>query len=821
MFNFTKVFAGLFKPLVQVSDTRRDLDTKATQLGFNELLNYMMIYEKNVILMKDGAFAATFLYRGRDVESSTSGELDQIVKSLNQSLKATDSGWMVEFNLVRMHSTEYSAMQKFPDTVSQLIEDERRRQYQTEGTHFDTLTYVTLTYMPEPVVRSWIKKLFIVSDQPQTTDEDAKLRQAHRLFEERLTGVLNSVATYLTLERLSGSALLTFLHYCVTGQKQRVQVPPIGLFLDSYLSHDHFIGGIRPRMGNKHIRVINVSEYPAEVYPTVMELLNSLPLVYRWSLRFIPLSHGGAEAKLKEMGRGWYQKALGFKGIARQAFGGAPTLQNGDAATMVADIEEAKTANSSTLVRYGYITNVIVLMNDDAKKLDDEVRLVTRALQQLGFLTKDEDYNAIDAYLGSLPSHGDRNLRKILLSSYELGCMAPVSSIYQGEEFCPCPYYPAASAPLFYSATQGATPFRFNLHVGDIGHTMIIGPTGAGKSTLLGLLMAQHRKYPESRVYVFDKDNSNKVITLSLNGDYYDVGKNQSISLAPLSHIDDDEEFDWTLGFIENLMELQGITPTPDQKGEIRDALFNLRHSGRSTWNLSGFIDMLQDKQMRSALSVYTESEAMSSLLNASEDQIGISSLMAFEMGWLLEQKNAFYLPVIDYLFRVLYREFKKRHPALLILDEGWLYLDNPYFAKKLKDWFKTLRKFNVAIVIASQSLKDAAESEISAVLLESCKTKIYLPNDAMTDEAKAIYQSCGLNERQIQIIASAKPKRDYYVTYPRDNRLITLGLGQVTLAFIGVSSKEDVEKFMSLYDREDQSWIREWLQYKGLKVAP
>ncbi len=817
MFNFTKVFAGLFRPLVQVSDTRRDLDKKATQLGLNELLNYMLMYNDKAILMKDGAFSASFVYRGPDVESSTDSELDQIAQTLNHALKMTDSGWMVEFNLVRLHSTAYSSAQQFPDQVSRLIENERRSQYQTEGSHFDTLTYLTLTYLPTPAMKSSIKKFFLDSDQPF---KETTLKDLYNRFEERLSNLMDVLSKYLKLERLTGKPLLTYLHYCLTGQNQVVQVPPIGLFLDSYLCHDNFVGGIRPRIGNKHIRVINISEYPAEIYPTVMERLNSLPIVYRWSLRFIPLSQNGTETKLKEMGRGWYQKALGFKGIARQAFGGAATLQNGDAAGMVAEIEEAKTANSSNLVRYGYVTNVIVLMNDDAQKLDEEVRLVSRSLQQLGFLVKDEDYNAIDAYLGSLPSHGDRNIRKILLNSYELGCMAPVSAIYQGEEFCPCPFYPTASAPLFYSATQGATPFRFNLHVGDIGHTMIIGPTGAGKSTLLGLLMAQHRKYPESRVYVFDKDNSNKVITLALNGDYYDVGKNQSISLAPLSHIDDDEEFDWTLGFIENLMELQGLTPTPEQKGEIRDALFNLRHSGRSTWNLSGFIDMLQDKQMRSALSVYTESESMSSLLNSSEDQIGISSLMAFEMGWLLEQKNAFYLPVIDYLFRVLYREFKKRHPALLILDEGWLYLDNPYFAKKLKDWFKTLRKFNVAIVIASQSLKDAAESEISAVLLESCKTKIYLPNDAMTDEAKAIYRSCGLNERQIQIISSAKSKRDYYVTYPRDNRLITLGLGPVTLAFIGVSSKKDVDEFMSLYNREDLSWIKSWLQYKGLKVA-
>jgi len=810
----TKIAKALFKPLLKTSQTRLDLYKQGAQVGLNELLGYMMHFEPGTILMKDGAFLAVFAYRGPDVESSTDGELDQIVSTLNHALKMLDRGWMVEFNLVRLPSNEYRPGSNFPDAVSALIEAERQAQYQTEGSHFDTLTYLTLTYLPDRELKTAVKKFFMESDQPI---KDVTIKDLSKRFEEKLSSAMDVLTKYLRIERLKDKTLLTFLHYCITGQRQSVQVPPVGLFLDSYLSHSNFVGGIRPRIGNKNIRVINVSEYPAEVYPTMLELLNSLPIVYRWSLRFIPLSQNAADDKLKEISRGWYQKALGFKGMARQAFGGQATLENGDAADMVEQVERAKNLNSSGVVRFGYVTNVIVLMNENANKLEEEVRMVTRGLQQLGFLTKDEDYNSIDAFLGSIPGHGERNIRKVLLNSYELSCMAPISAIYQGEEFCPCPFYPASSPALFYSATQGSTPFRFNLHVGDLGHTTIIGPTGAGKSTLLGLLIAQHRKYPNSHVYVFDKDNSNKVITLALGGDYYDVGKNQSISLAPLSHIDDPEEFDWTLGFVENLLELQGLAVTPEHKAEIRDGLNNLKESNSNTWNIEGLIDLIQNSEIRSVLRVYTESEAMASLINATHDHINMSSLMAFEMGWLLEQKEAFYLPVIDYLFRVLYRQFKKRHPALLILDEGWLYLDNHYFASKLKDWFKTLRKFNVAIVIATQSLQDAAKSQISSVLLESCKTKIYLPNDAMTDESKAMYKFCGLNDRQISIIGGAKPKRDYYVMYPRDNRLITLGLGRLTLAFIGVSSKEDIEAFLSIYSKNDPNWVAKWLEYKAL----
>ena len=274
MINPTKIFQALFKPLLQVSDTRKDLDQKAEQIGLNELLTYMMMYNDKAILMKDGAFAATFAYRGPDVESSTDAELNQIVATVNHALKMTDSGWMVEFNLVRLHSTEYSSGQAFPDTVSKLIEDERRTQYQTEGAHFDTLTYITFTYLPERALKSSIKRFFLDSDQPikETTIDDLYQR-----FEERLSNIIDVLTKYFKMDRLTGEELLTYLHYCMTGQKQKVQLPPVAMFVDSYLCHDNFVGGIRPRIGNKHIRVINISEYPAEdhVFPCRKVVPNS------------------------------------------------------------------------------------------------------------------------------------------------------------------------------------------------------------------------------------------------------------------------------------------------------------------------------------------------------------------------------------------------------------------------------------------------------------------------------------------------------------------------------------------------------------------
>ena len=84
-------------------------------------------------------------------------------------------------------------------------------------------------------------------------------------------------------------------------------------------------------------------------------------------------------------------------------------------------------------------------------------------------------------------------------------------------------------------------------------------------------------------------------------------------------------------------------------------------------------------------------------------------------------------------------------------------------------------------------------DSAIAAALIESCPTRIFLPNErAIEPQITAIYRRFGLNDRQIEIISRATPKRDYYCQSRRGNRLFELGLGEVALALTAASSKSD-----------------------------
>jgi type IV secretory pathway VirB4 component len=125
----------------------------------------------------------------------------------------------------------------------------------------------------------------------------------------------------------------------------------------------------------------------------------------------------------------------------------------------------------------------------------------------------------------------------------------------------------------------------------------------------------------------------------------------------------------------------------------------------------------------------------------------------------------------------------------------------------------------NVAVVFATQSLADITNSTIAPAVIESCPQRIFLPNDrAIEPEARCAYERFGLNERQIQLVATATPKRDYYLQSRQGNRLFQLGLGPVALAYCGASSPADQVLIDRVLGRASpEPFAEAWLTARGL----
>ena len=451
--------------------------------------------------------------------------------------------------------------------------------------------------------------------------------------------------------------------------------------------------------------------------------------------------------------------------------------------------------------------------------------------------------NALQSWLGSLPGHPYADVRWPLLNSLNVCDVIPLAQAWRGDVWnahldAPC---------LLQAKTEGSTPFALNLHQGDVGHTLVAGPTGAGKSTLLNLLAAQWTRYEGAQVFLFDKGGSCRTLTHALGGDFYDlgvggvggagagVGDNGDtdgagwgpLGFQPLAEVDDAAGRTWAAEWVAAVVEGEQVKVDAARRERIWAAVGSLAAAPREERTLSGLFNLLQDHEAKEALRPFCVGGPFGGLFDADRDPLHAADggragrWQAFEMEELMTHPRAV-AAALGYLFHALDKRFDGS-PTLLVLDEAWLFLDHPLFRTKIREWLKTLRKRNVTVVFATQSMADVARSDVAPAILESCLTRILLPNAAAAEPAtRRTYEDLiGLNAQQLRILATATPKRHYYYSSVRGNRLIDLDLSPTELSLVAASRPEDQAAADALMARHGRGgFLEAWLRRAGLARA-
>ncbi|WP_404406907.1 conjugal transfer protein TrbE [Pelagibacterium halotolerans] len=794
--------------------------------SFSDLLPYAALIDDGTLLLKDGSLMASWYFAGPDSESSTDFERNEVARQINSILAKLGTGWMIQVEAVRVPTTAYPAREDchFPDKVSALIDEERRQRFEAADGHYESQHAIILTYRePEKRKSGLVKYVYSDEESRKTTFADQMLdsfRRSVREFEQYMANVvtIRRMRTQMIEER-SGTRvakydeLLQFVRFCIVGENHPVRLPATPMYLD-YLVTAEFHHGLSPLVDNRYLAVVAIDGFPAESYPGILNLLDQMPLTYRWSSRFVFLDPIEAHQRIERTRKKWLQKVRPFMDQLFKTNSGAIDQ---DAMLMVAETEDAMAAANSQLVAYGYYTPVIVMFDDNEARLREKTEGVRRLVQAEGFGARIETLNATEAYLGSLPGNFYANIREPLVNTRNLADMVPLNTIWSGAAHAPCPMYDEGAPPLMQVAS-GSTPFRLNLHVDDVGHTLIFGPTGSGKSTLLALITAQFRRYRNAQVFAFDKGRSMYPLTLAAGGDHYDVGAGEELTFCPLAELETDSDKAWASEWIETLMELQGVKVEPEHRNAISRQIELMSASGRRS--LSDFVQGVQMRDIKDALRHYTVDGPMGHLLDAESDGLTLSNFQAFEIEELMNMGDRNLVPVLLYLFRRIEKRLTGA-PSLIILDEAWLMLGHPAFREKIREWLKVLRKANCAVILATQSISDAEKSGIIDVLKESCPTKICLPNgEARNPGTREFYERLGFNERQIDIVATAQPKREYYVASPDGRRLFDMALGPITLSFVGASGKDDLKRIDELHVHYGEEWPVHWLKQRGIENA-
>ena len=818
--------------------------------GLADVLQWAFLVEgpdDAVVLNKDGALLTAWRYAGPDLETASAAEVHALVRQVNDALLPFTDGWMWHLDAVRRAAEPYPASAfpvvgpGAPDvSVPAWIDAERRATFAAAGAdgQFVSEYTLSLTYLPPPEAQARAARAFVAGRAPGRAAAEV-CRETLERYQKQASVVEQRLGRTLRLARLDAAGLVAHIYACVSARHQPVHPPPVGAYLNTVLATHGFAPGFVPRVGDQHVHVVAVEGYPDREGGARLDVLNGLAIPYRWSSRFIPISQRGADKLIRRHQQNWFRKRKSLGAFAREVTSDKERsgyeqqredelFGNQDATTMLRDLNAALALNASGTVRYGFCTQVVVVADEDPAVSAAYAAEVERVLHERGFTTRVETVNAPDAFFGSLPGHGYQNLRRPLLHSENMGDLWPLTSVWPGLATNPSQYFPRGSPALMHVATEGSTPHRFNLHVGDVGHALMVGDTGKGKSTFLGLLWAQWQRYPGARTTIFDYDYSHWALAKACGARHYDLcsGRPDAVTLAPLADVDDPHERTWVLDWLEMLLELQGARVTPAQRVLLDRALVLLGEQPRAHRRLTELAMQVQDRDIRTALHPYLSGGAYGQLFDAAVEGIGDEDLQVFELKHLLALGDRVVAPAFHYLMHRDTRHLDGR-PHLLISEEMHALLRAGYPGLLEKE-ILTRRKRNGALVLVFHVPGQIMQlgPAIQMILTGSCDTRIFLPNAEAESEVNApAYRELGLTDREVELVARATPKRDYYVRSSLGGRVVQLALGPVAQSFIGTPPGLDpdaVRREIAAYEAQHGSaWPRAWLARAGVAVPP
>ena len=769
---------------------------------------WICLIDKGVVLNKNGTLQKTLKYRGYDLDSSTVYELKNINAKLNDVIKRLGQGWSLNVEARRKRCTDYIEA-KNEILAIDIIEKERKLNF-LENEHFESEYYLTIVQLIPTDNSKKVGEIFL-----EYAKKSEILDKTLENFNKEFKKILNLFKEiFLEVTELDDEETYTYLHSCVSTKTDKVVVPEIPYAMANYLCDSDLVGGLKPKLRGKEIRCISIQGFPNYTVPGFFDVLNRLNIPYRWITRFLMLSKLEALSKMERKYKNIFSQRLSlFQRVYAELTGEKEENSrklNEDALNKANEVRTQIALTTGDYVSQGFYTCTLIVDGDSIDEVEERVDVISKTINNMGFITIEESINSVEAFLGSIPGNITNNIRMPILNTITLSHLLPVSSVWGGDSWNKHLNAP----PLIYTKTKGSTPFRFNIHIEDIGHSAIVGPTGYGKSVLLGLIASSFMKYKDSRVYFFDKDASSRVLTYAVGGEFHDLG-NDELSFQPLANIEIVEEKEWAYGWILEILEQENIKVSPTQKEKIWKALDNLAKTPIELRTISNFYTSVNDREIKEALIPYKIGGALGKYFDSDKDTLNFSRWQVFEMNQVINNKKGI-TPLLSYIFRRIENSLDG-NPCIIILDECWMFFDNPIFAAKIREWLKVLRKKNCSVIFATQELGDILNSKLFTTVLDACQTKVFLPNpNAFADNYIPIYQKFGLNKTEIEIISKATKKKEYYYKSTKGSRLFELDLKEKTLSLIASSdlAKQNKAKELKEIYRDANDFTREWLSY-------
>lgn len=814
-----------------ISDLKRLISLEpffSKEYGMEDLLLPLMFVDDGIILNKDGSFSQSFWYHGPDLVSSPDEDLETLnTRTIPRALYRLQDGWVLHNDFIRREVSSYIREKDnyFPEVTSYMIDFERNLEFKENKNHYENTFIITFTFLPPADFIHKSKNWFI-----ENNDTSLNISYFEHLqhFKNTLKELLDMLSYQIFTVPLTNAETMKFYNFAINGFEHNFEENlNFNIDLNYKLANQDVIAGSQPKIGDFYVGVISVGEgLPTTSYTSMLYELSTLKFNYRWSTRFIFFSKETSAKEFDRTSNYYARNRESFK----QSFSNSRRTDGFEKINRSADVfadmsQDALEKLETEMTSYGKLTVTVIVMDKNKDALQVKLDEVAKVLNNKDFLAKKEHINAFDAYLGSIPGMVINNVRKHTVSSINLADIMLSTSTWTGYRNNPCRYYVDNNPPLFYALADGGTPFRGCSYVGDTGHLLILGPSLSGKTTFVNFLIAQHFRYKNAQCFVFDRNYSTLNLCNAMNGTHYDIGGENSIfKFKPLNLLDNVEDFSFLSQWLADIAELNlNRRLNSDERNDIVKILEIIKAEGNPEHKTMSYFYLQiksrnKNSELANAFSEYSstlgKNTIKSSIFNSVEDHLRLNKFVTFEIDKLLKFGDEVFIPAIKYILYMLVRSLDGS-PTFILFEGGDAILKNKILIDMVEDLLRTVGKKNVFIGICSQQINDILNSEISDVLIEQCKTHIYLPNNAINtnENTRKIYEKLGLNKKQLYLIGSARPQREYYFSNSLGNRLIDLNLSNTALAFLGKTSVEDIKLSKEFKIKYKDEFAYYWLK--------
>jgi len=527
-------------------------------------------------------------------------------------------------------------------------------------------------------------------------------------------------------------------------------------------------------VGRQAVKVLTMKEPPSQTFAHMMADLLAVPGEFIACLEWQRTASDRMRRDIQTRRRHFFNKRVSMINYVTPDTRPDEMLVDDSASTMVRQLGDALTELEVNGHFFGTCSLTLAFHGTDRRGQEHQAAEATKTLAVHDGSLFEESYNLLNAWLSMVPGNGTFNVRRMALLETNVADLSFLFAPDPGERVSPH----LRREALAILETPGGTPFAFNPHVQDVGHTLVLGATGSGKSFLLNFLVTHAQKYDPLTV-ILDLGHSYRKLATLLHGQYLEVGlRQESVTINPFALDPSSEHLHFLHAFVRVLLEGSDHYHLSDlEDREVYEAIENLYVLDRDQRRLFTLANLLP-RALSARLHKWVDGGRYAALFDNVEDTLTVNRLQVFDF----EAMRAYPVLLEPLLFYVLHRVTARiLEPAeqaalkLCVMDEAWRFIQHPTLRAYVLEALKTWRKRNAMMMLATQTADDFASADLLRTVVESCPTKLLLANPSL--DAQQYVDLFHLNSMEVDLLTGLVPRQQVLLKRPTLAKVLSLNV--------------------------------------------